>query len=221
MPNPHRNPALQQLREMILRGAFSPGERLTEAALAERLGISRMPVRQALPALSQEGLLVPVGKRGYAVREFTQQESIDALTLRAAVEGLAARSVAERGASPELLAALNDCLKAGDALFAKRHLGEEEVALYGEMNGEFHALILHAADQPILTETIARCLLVPFVRPSRVVFSERSKTLAFDDLFCAHGQHHAIVDAIVARDGARAELIFREHAHVQRRSMSF
>lgn len=220
MPIPHRNLAVKQLREMILRGAFSPGERVTEAALAERLNISRTPVRQALPALSQEGLLVPVGKRGYAVRAFTPQESIDALTLRAAIEGLAARSVAERGASTELLGALHACLEKGDAIFAKWHLGEDDEALYGEMNGQFHALILQAADKPILTETVARCALVPFVAPSSIVFSESSQALAFGDLFYAHGQHHAIVDAISARDGARAEMLFREHATTQRHSMS-
>lgn len=58
MANNHRLQAVQQLRELILCGTFAPGERITEAALAERLAISRTPIRQALPALCQEGLLV-------------------------------------------------------------------------------------------------------------------------------------------------------------------
>ncbi|MEA0634218.1 GntR family transcriptional regulator, partial [Xanthomonas campestris pv. campestris] len=70
MANNHRLQAVQQLRELILCGTFAPGERITEAALAERLAISRTPIRQALPALCQEGLLVQAGNRGYAVRRF-------------------------------------------------------------------------------------------------------------------------------------------------------
>ncbi|AEQ95134.1 VanR [Xanthomonas oryzae pv. oryzicola BLS256] len=69
--------------------------------MAERLGISRTPIRQALPALCQEGLLVQAGNRGYAVRRCSQRESLDALTVRALMEGRAARTVAEEGASEE------------------------------------------------------------------------------------------------------------------------
>ncbi|SMR00244.1 GntR family transcriptional regulator [Xanthomonas fragariae] len=106
MANNHRLQAVQQLRELILCGTFAPGERITEAALAERLSISRTPIRQALPALCQEGLLVQAGSRGYAVRRFSQQESLDALAVRALMEGMAARAVAEQGASCALLATL-------------------------------------------------------------------------------------------------------------------
>ena len=61
----------QRIRELIVEGALPPGTRVAEAAIAERLGVSRTPVRNALPALASEGLLEPVGKRGYAVRNFT------------------------------------------------------------------------------------------------------------------------------------------------------
>ena len=75
------------LREMILSGELAPGERITESGLAERLGISRTPVRNTLPALAAEGFLVPSGKRGFAVKEFTEEESLNALELRSALEG--------------------------------------------------------------------------------------------------------------------------------------
>ena len=61
----------QRIRELIVQGELPPGTRVAEAALAERLGVSRTPVRNALPALAGEGLLESAGKRGYSVRGFT------------------------------------------------------------------------------------------------------------------------------------------------------
>ena len=65
----------QRIRELIVEGTLTPGTRVAEAAIAERLGVSRTPVRNALPALASEGLLQPAGKRGYAVRNFTTEDS--------------------------------------------------------------------------------------------------------------------------------------------------
>ncbi|AKC80980.1 GntR family transcriptional regulator [Xanthomonas sp. NCPPB 2865] len=219
MANNHRLQAVQQLRELILCGTFAPGERITEAALAERLAISRTPIRQALPALCQEGLLVQAGNRGYAVRRFSQQESLDALAVRALMEGMAARAVAEQGASAALLATLHACLGEGDRILASRSLDADDEQAYGAMNARFHRAIVVAANKPILTETVDRCTVVPFVSPVNVVFGQRSPTLAYDDLYYGHRQHGAIVSAIEQRDGARAELLFREHANTQRHSM--
>jgi GntR family transcriptional regulator of vanillate catabolism len=86
--------AVVQLREMILRGKLAPGQRVAEAPLAEELGMSRTPVRQALPMLAKEGLLSLHETRGYVVRAFTWAEVVDAIDLRGALEGLAARRVA-------------------------------------------------------------------------------------------------------------------------------
>ncbi|SMQ96338.1 GntR family transcriptional regulator [Xanthomonas fragariae] len=83
----------------------------------------------------------------------------------------------------------------------------------------FHRAIVVAADKPILTETVDRCTLVPFVSPINVVFGQRSATLAYDDLYYGHRQHGVIVSAIEQRDGARAELLFHKHANTQRHSM--
>ncbi|WP_119155268.1 GntR family transcriptional regulator [Caldimonas tepidiphila] len=211
---------LIRLREMILRGELAPGERVTEASLAARLGISRTPVRNALPALAQEGLLVRAGQRGFAVKEFDSRESLEALRLRAVLEGVAARALAERGASPDLLEQLGNCLREGDQIFMSRSIDELAEARYGEMNSRFHGLILHGAQRPLLADLVARCNVVAFTSPKGVAFSEASKRSAFDLLFYAHQQHHAIVDAIAARQGDRAEFLFREHAITQEQSMS-
>src|SRR5688572_6800620 len=99
-------PLTKRLREMILSGELQPGQRITEAWLADRLGVSRTPVRNVLPGLAAEGYLEPVGRRGFAVKDFSESESWEALELRSLLEGHAARLVAQNGASSELMAQL-------------------------------------------------------------------------------------------------------------------
>jgi len=203
------------IREMILRGELAPGERVREADLAARLGISRTPVRQALPALAQEGLLVPSGARGYAVRAFSPRECTEALHLRAALEGLAARALALNGATEELLAQLKECLAEGDEIFKDQEISDEDEVRYAEMNARFHALILEGADMPLLSSLVSRCNVVPFTAPLVLAFDAQSRKTAFNFLFYAHRQHHAIVTAIESGQADRAENLFREHAYTQ------
>jgi GntR family transcriptional regulator of vanillate catabolism len=207
------------LKEMILREELAPGERVTEAGLAERMGVSRTPVRNVQPRLAAEGFLRPVGKRGFVVADFGEGEIFDALDLRSLLEGWAARTLAERGVAPALLAELEACLAQGDALFEKRHLEREDERQYGLMNERFHQLMIEACDSPLLSMFIERLNHVPFVAPAVIVFDQIGLRKAFDMLHRAHGFHHAIVDAIKRRDGARAEFLFREHANHQRVSM--
>src|SRR5205807_457853 len=108
------------------------GERVAEAPLAERLGMSRTPVRQALPVLAQEGLLAEHQTRGYVVRGFSTADVLDAIDLRGVLEGLAARRVAERGVSRTLLQALRVCLAEGDQILAEGHVADKVEALMRE-----------------------------------------------------------------------------------------
>ncbi len=83
-----------RLRELILGGELTPGARIPELALVERLGASRTPVRAALGRLADEGLLEPLPNGGYAVRDFSVGDIQDAIELRGTLEGLAARLAA-------------------------------------------------------------------------------------------------------------------------------
>src|SRR5262249_43394182 len=87
---------LLSLREMLLRGDFQPGERLSELPLVARLGVSRTPIRLALDRLANEGLLEVVPSGGFVVREFTVGDIWDAIEMRGVLEGTAARLAAER-----------------------------------------------------------------------------------------------------------------------------
>ncbi len=216
----HLIQAIVRIREMILRGELAPGQRVAEAPLAELLGMSRTPVRQALPMLAQEGLLAEHGTRGFVVRAFTVDDVLDAIDVRAALEGLAARRVAERGASKALLRALRDCLEDGDAILDKRHVEESDEARYADMNQRFHALILTEAASPILADAVERNNRVPFAGPQALAFDRGQLDRMYDQLRYAHHQHHSLVEAFERGQGARAESLMREHAHVVEESIN-
>ena len=200
-----------RIREMILRGELAPGERLAEVALAERLGVSRTPIRQALPALAREGLLAAAGRRGFVVRSFSPDDVNDAIETRGLLEGLAARRIAERGAPAGLLQALRACLTEGDAILARRRFESADEQRYGEMNGRLHTLIVEGAGSRIVAEALARNDHVPFASARAVAFS-RDLAVLLPVLHYAHRQHHAIVQALENREAARVEALMREHA---------
>jgi len=196
---------------MILRGDLAPGQRLAELTLAERLGVSRTPIRQALPALAREGLLAAAGRRGYIVRSFSMEDVADAIETRGLLEGLAARRIAERGASSELIDALKRCLSEGDAIVSKRRFEAADEQSYGEMNGRFHALIVEASGSRIVADTLAHNDHVPFASARAVALSKDMAAL-LPVMRYAHQQHHAIVQALEKGEGARVEALMREHA---------
>ena len=212
--------AVVRLREMILNGKLAPGQRVAEAPLADLLGVSRTPVRQALPLLAQEGLLVENETRGYLVRAFTAAEINDAIDVRGALESLAAQRVAERGVSKALARDLHGCLEDGDALLGKRRIEESDEARYADMNARFHGLILAAADSGILTAALERNSRVPFAGPQALAFDRTQLERMYDRLHYAHRQHHSIVDALEAGHAGRVDALMREHAHGVKESLN-
>ena len=212
--------AVVRIREMILRAELPPGQRVAEAPLADRLGMSRTPVRQALPLLAQEGLLSEHETRGYVVRQFTARDIVDAIDVRAVLEGLAVRRVAEQGASKALLRELRACLEDGDAILRKRRVEERDEGLYAQMNERFHALILDEAASALITDALQRNNCIPFAGPQAVAFDRDNLEQMYDLLHYAHRQHHGIVEALEAGQGARVEALMREHANAVKQSIN-
>jgi GntR family transcriptional regulator, vanillate catabolism transcriptional regulator len=212
--------ATVSIREMILRGRLTGGQRVAEAMLAETLGMSRTPIRQALPLLAREGLLVESGTRGYVVRTFTRSDILDAIDVRGLLEGFAARRIAERGATPILLAQLRECLEEGDRIFAKGHLLESDEAAFGAMNGRFHALITAAAGSPVAENAIDRIASIPFAAAAAIAFDASDLKSMFDALWIAHQQHHAIVEALESAQATRVEFLMREHVNTVKKSIN-
>lgn len=209
----------QRIRELIVEGSLPPGSRVAEAAIAERLGVSRTPVRNALPALASEGLLEPAGKRGYAVRAFTHEDSYRATEIRCLLEGYAARELAARPERGPIVSELRDTLREGDAIFAKGHVVKEDEEAYARMNGRFHDLIVGGASDLLLSELVQRVYSVPFVAPHVVAFKRIPPDEIYPILMSAQHQHHAIVDAIEAGQPDVAETLMRGHSSPARRSL--
>jgi GntR family transcriptional regulator, vanillate catabolism transcriptional regulator len=212
--------ATVSIREMILRGRLTGGQRVAEAMLAQTLGMSRTPIRQALPLLAREGLLVESGTRGYLVRTFTRSDILDAIDVRGLLEGFAARRIAERGAAPVFLAALQECLEAGSRIFAKGHLVESDEAAYGSMNGRFHALLIEAAASPVTAAAIERIASIPFAAAAAIAFDATDLKAMFNALWIAHQQHYAIYDALQSGQATRAEFLMREHVNTVKKSIN-
>jgi GntR family transcriptional regulator of vanillate catabolism len=201
------------LRDMIISGEFSSGKRLAEIPTAERLGVSRTPVRIAFRALAQEGLLEKLPRRGYQVRNVTQAQIVDSVEVRGVLEGLAARQTAEAGLSESIKAEIHACLMVGDQLFKKGVLAEQDVEKYHEMNMYFHALIITASGNSAISAALALSEHLPFASVSALAFNPRQMQQEYRRLFYAHTQHHAIYHALINGQSARAEALMKEHAH--------
>jgi GntR family transcriptional regulator of vanillate catabolism len=194
-----------QIRDAILDGTVSAGERINEVRFSKTLEVSRTPVRAALQALAGEGLLDYAPNRGFTVREFPLSAIVDAYEIRASLEGVAARFAAERGLSAEERAIIEESLVAGDKLLARGEFAEGDLTIYRGINGDFHDTLLGAARNRMLAEMIRICHHVPMSSSRNIVAFEHR------DVRRRHDDHHRIYDAIMAREPWRAEVLMREH----------
>jgi GntR family transcriptional regulator of vanillate catabolism len=212
---------IHELRRMILRGEYGAGERITELSVAEKLGVSRTPVRVAFGALEREGLLTVWPAGGYTVTTFTPRQISDAFEVRGLLEGFAARLLAEKGLPRDVARQLRACLEEGDEIFAQDTFDvATDFERYVDMNARFHALIVDNTDNQPLKRALTLNDAVPFTSAHSLVFN-RTKAIGkgFRLLSFLHFQHHAILEAIEAGEGARAEAAMREHAYTARQNL--
>lgn len=200
------------LRRMIAEGAFEPGERIGEVAMAEKLGVSRMPVRTALRALEAEGLVVKLGARGYAARSISAAEIHGAIEVRGVLEGLAARRLAIRGLSAAEERQFAACLARGAALFDKGGLTPGDLDLFHGYNLEFHALLIDGCGNPSIGQALARNDHLPFASAAALALEWDDPASEYAHLLAAHHAHVAVVDAILRMDADGAEQAMRTHA---------
>ena len=191
----------EQIKDVILQrildGAYPPGARLVETRIAQELGVSQAPVREALRDLEQLGCIVHEPFRGCSVRAFSAEELIEAFPVRAALEALAARLAAERITEDELLelADLLDNMRAA----ARRGDAHDQ----SQANAAFHATIVRAARNATLERQWA--FLEPFSRTFLTVSQPGLDLLALSE------RHVPILDALRARDGDAAATAMHRH----------
>lgn len=202
------------VRELVLRGAFGRGERISELPLVARLGMSRTPIRLALERLAHIGLLDAGVTGGFTVREFTLAEVLDAIELRGVLEGTAARLAAERLVDDSELVVLRDHCEEMEALDG---LTIDSFARYMDLNESFHSRILDLAKSEMLRRSIQQVNSLPFASPSAMVFPTSILPKSDETLAFALEHHRALVEAIGRRQSTRAEGVGREHAYLARR----
>lgn len=197
----------ETLRNWILHGQLQPGERLEEIPLADKLGVSRTPVRAALGTLANEGLLDHQPKRGYLVRGFDMEAIAAAYEVRAVLEGLACRNAATRGLSEEQAQRLLQALAEGDCILSRGELLPEDHAPYQQMNVTIHDTLLHASGNPWVNRFAEQAQNIPFASDRIILWDDHPIILR------SHGDHHRIIEAVMARDAMRAEQLMREHVY--------
>lgn len=212
--------AVMELRALIVSGAMQPGERYTEVLLADRLGMSRTPIRAAVQHLREEALIETLASGGFTVRGFLPQEIAEAIEIRGCIEGLAARLMAERGVPEAALRPLDRVLDGIDPVLAAPAFGPLQVTRYSDLNAEFHAGLVAATGSALIAQEAQRANVRPFAAASALVQLNGNSEAARHHLIVAQDQHRAVMEAIRAREGGRVEAILREHARLSQRNLT-
>ena len=184
---PLRNQVVAILRDAILTCRLEPGAVLNERELAQQLGVSKTPVREALSLLNHEGLVQILPRQAYVVTAITIRDVHESFDLRVILECAAAELAAAR-ITPAELAEL-DAVVAGEA-------DTEPVAATLERNVDFHSLIARASGNERLTALIERLL------------GEMPRLISVGYV---KGEHEHVMNALRARNPARARQAMREH----------
>lgn len=188
-----------ELERLILSGELAPGDKLNEAQLATRLGVSRGPVREAFRALEQAGLLRTEKNHGVSVRVVSLEEAEEIYQVRAMLDEHIGRLLAERIA-PEQLAALRQIVEAMK-LTQTSHDGQT----YGHLNLQFHDTMAAAVGNRKLLETYRR-----LVRELSL-FRQAALTLNVDAIDQSASEHEEIVEAIATGNANLTESLIRNH----------
>ncbi|MGI6452639.1 MAG: GntR family transcriptional regulator [Syntrophomonadaceae bacterium] len=195
---PLRELVLEAIREAIINGTLKPRERLMEIQLAEELGVSRTPIREALRKLELEGFIVMVPRKGAFVADISFKDITEVFEIRAALESLAAGLAAERITDEEIEALERNLVAKAEAIAAN------DLQKLVEVDTNFHETIYQASRNQRLRSIISN------LREQIQRF--RTQSLSFPGrMKYSLAEHRAIVEAIEARDTHLARQLAQEH----------
>lgn len=197
-----RHKVLDMIRQDILSCGFQPGEELRESELAERYSVSKSPVRDALQRLQFEGLVETEPRRGHRVTPISVSDARDILEMRETLEVAAARKMVSEASDRDLA-----------ALDAYREADVSDIRAFANYNRSFHIGLAHASGNRRLADEMRR-LLDAYERLC-LVSLERLRAVS-GDMRTALADHCALIDALQARDAARAARISQRHVRSSR-----
>lgn len=203
---PLRDVVFNTLRKAILKGELQPGERLMEIQLAQRLGVSRTPVREAMRKLELEGLVVMIPRKGAVVADITAQDMVDVLEVRAVLEELAIRRACDHITDEQLRE-----MKKIAADF-KRSLEEEDLLVCVEVDMAFHEVIYNAAENKRLLQLLLNLREQMYRYRLEYMKDKKMHQLLVDE-------HDTIRTALKNRDADKAAVAIRDHIKNQKETI--
>ena len=203
---PLRDVVFNTLRKAILTGQLKPGERLMEVHLANRLGVSRTPIREAIRKLELEGLVIMIPRRGAEVARITEKSLRDVLEVRRALDALSVELACDRITQKDI----NRLLEACTAF--ERAVREGDASVIASADVALHDIIVEAAGNARLQQLVNN-LSEQMYRFRFVYIKEESQ---HDNLIA---EHREIYEGIVSRDKERAAAAARLHIDNQERSI--
>ncbi|MGN0334240.1 MAG: GntR family transcriptional regulator [Lachnospiraceae bacterium] len=199
---PLRDVVFQTLRQAILKGELKPGERLMEMKLADRLGVSRTPIREAIRKLELEGLVVMVPRKGATVANITEKDTKDVLEVRRTLEMFAAEVACERITSEQL-----QRLKMAAEMFEAAK-GCEDLIRIAQLDMHYHEIIYEATHNERLIQ------ILNHLRENMYRYRiEYLKDANYYDSLAA--EHRQILEAIAAGDQKTARECMQKHIDTQ------
>lgn len=190
------------LRRAILRGELKPGERLMEIQLANKLGVSRTPIREAIRKLELEGLVLMIPRKGAEVAEITEKNLRDVLEVRCALEELAVQLACERIDKR----GIKELHTAADRF--RDVLGSDDITQIAQADEAFHDVIFTATDNERLIQLLNN--LREQMYRYRIEYLKKKE--CYPQLL---GEHEAIISAIERHDKEKATRITGQHINNQ------
>ena len=203
---PLRDVVFNTLRQAILKGELKPGERLMEIALAEKLGVSRTPIREAMRKLEQEGLVVMIPRRGAQVANITEKDLNDVLEVRIALENVAIEKACDRMSEEEMsrlwLAAKE----------FEHTIAEGNLVKLAEADVAFHDVIYQATNNERLIQLLNNLREQMYRYRIEYLKDVKSRRSLVEE-------HDALYERMKNRDLAGAQKMIREHIERQQESI--
>jgi DNA-binding GntR family transcriptional regulator len=191
--------AYEAVRQMILSGEAEAGSRLGEAELAETLGLSRTPVREALQRLGSDGLVEVLPHRGARVVRWTPADLTEIFELRSLLEPYAAGRAARLGQDTGVLASLRDQCAA-----MERAAADGDLARVAQLNSRFHAAIIDASGNRRLPAMLTSVMHAPLILGTFRRYDAPAMARSMN-------HHRELVAALAAGDPEWAESVMRSH----------
>ena len=197
---PLRDEVFCTLRDLILKGELKPGDRLMEIHLADKLGVSRTPVREAIKMLEREGLALTIPRRGAQVARMTEKDLSDVLEVRKVLDELAVEKAC-KNINDEITARLRGAMDE-----FKKAVSEDDTKTIVEADEAFHRIIYEAADNPRLLSIVDNLKEQMYRFRFEYVREEKNYDKLIDE-------HQSIVDGLKRGDVHFVKKIM--HTHLQ------